>query len=249
MNINEFRKAREICLKDTKAKIRASVNEDVLISQAISCIDELDKIINQIVVRVREWYSWYNPEFSNKLTDNEKFIEIILKKDKKALLAEINAKESMGKDLEKQDVDAIMDVARSAKNLIDLRENQKKYLETIERKACPNLLDVLSVTLAAKIIRHGGSLRRIAMTPAPVIQIMGAEKALFKHMSRNAKSPKYGILFAHPLINNAIRKNKGKIARTIADKAAIAAKIDFFKGKYIGQELKKQIEKKAALLK
>jgi nucleolar protein 56 len=249
MNTKEFKGIREKCIQETKNKIRESVNEDAIIIQTISLIEELDKVINQLVVRVREWYELYNPEGSRALTDNEKFIEVALLKDKKTLLKEINVENSMGKDLATDDLNAIMEAARKANELIKLRETEKKYLEKILHKYCPNTVEVLGESLTAKILRHAGSLRKLAMTRSTVIQIMGAEKALFRHLTTKSRSPKYGILFAHTLVNTAARKNKGKIARTVADKAAIAAKVDFFKGEFIGKKLKEDIDKKVKSLK
>jgi len=245
MDAKEFQKTRELCINNAKKKLQENTNEDTLIVQAVSCIEELDKIINQVVTRVREWYSWYNPEFSRQLSNNEKFVELIVKKDKKTLLKEINVKESMGKDLKKEDVDAIIKLAKQANELIKVQESEREYLERILEKHCPNTLIVLGDTLTAKLIRHCGSLEKLAMTPAPVIQIMGAEKALFKHLSKKGKSPKYGVLAVHPLISKVSRRNKGKMARAVADKAAIAIKIDFFKGEPVGEKFRKELEKKA----
>lgn len=249
MDKNQFIKVRQKCILDCKQKMKDSVTKDVLIVQAVSSVEELDKIINQIITRVREWYSWYNPEFSNALTDNEKFVELIIQKDKKSLLAEIGKSSSMGNDFSKKDVDVMIDLAKQAYNLINLREKEKKYLETLLEDYCPNALKILGCMLTSKLIRHAGSLEKLAMLPAPVIQIVGAEKALFKHLSKKAKSPKYGLLFSHPLISCVDRKSKGKMARAIADKAAIAVKVDFFKGKPVADEFRKVLELKAESLK
>ncbi len=245
MDVDEFKQIRKQCLDLTKQKIRDSVDYDTLIIQTISSIDEIEPIVNKIITRVREWYSWHNPEFSRKLSNPDKFIELILKKDKKTLLNEINVKESMGKDFGKDDLDAIFCLAEQAQELVKTRDKEKNYLEKCLKKHCPNLLDVLGVSLSAKVIKHTGSLKKLAMIPAPVIQIMGAEKALFKHLSKKGKSPKYGMLFAHPLIGVVDKRQKGKMARAIADKAAIAARLDLFKGEYMGPKFKILLEKKA----
>lgn len=248
MDTLEFQKTRKLCIKNAKKKLQESTNDDTLIAQAVSCIEELDKIVNQIVTRVREWYAWYNPEFTRQISNSEKFIELIIQKDKKTLLKEINVKESMGKELRKEDVDAIIKLAKQVNELIKVKESEREYLERILKKHCPNTLIVLGDTLIAKLIRHAGSLERLAMTPAPVIQIMGAEKALFKHLSKKGKSPKYGVLAVHPLISKVARRNRGKMARAVADKASIAIKIDFFKGEPVGERFREELEKKARTL-
>jgi len=243
-----FKEVRKLCIAEAKKAVKESVTDDTLIVQAISSIEELDKTVNQIATRVREWYSWYNPEFSRSLSNNAKFMELIIEKDKKTLLKELGSDESMGRDLPKEDVDAILELAKQANGLIKLQEKEKIYLENILKRHCPNALEVLGCTMAAKLIRHAGSLKRLAMTPAPVIQIMGAEKALFKHMSSNAKSPKYGLIVNHQLIAGVPSRHRGKMARAIADKAALAIKVDFFKGKPIGAELVDKLNQKAASL-
>jgi RNA processing factor Prp31 len=245
MDVHNFQKIRQSCLIESKQRIKQSINEDTFIIQTISCIEELDKAINQLATRTREWYSWYNPEFSKKLTDNEKFIELISIKDKNTLLKEINVKESMGKDLEKRDLDAIIDLSKQTYELIKIREREKKYLKIILEKYCPNTTIILGDMLTAKLIRHAGSLSKLAMLPATVIQIIGAEKSLFKHLSKKGRSPKYGLIFSHNLISEASKKNKGKIARLVAAQASIGIKVDFFKGKPIGYKLKEILERKA----
>ena len=114
------------------------------------------------------------------------------------------------------------------------------------KKHCPNMLEVAGVLISAKLLEHAGSLRRLMMMPASTIQILGAEKALFRHLKtgKKAKPPKYGILSQHPLIGKVKKEEYGKVARTLADKISIAVKVDYFKGKFIGDKLKEELEKK-----
>jgi nucleolar protein 56 len=244
-----FNQIRQKCISEAKQNIKDSVTDDVLIIQAISAIEELDKIINQISTRVKEWYSYYNPELSNAINNNEKLVEKLLNKSKEELLKELLIDCSMGADLSIEDVNVILDLARRAKSLIDCRENEKRYLEEKMKKICPNFLEILGVTIGAKILRHSGSLEKLSRTPSTVLQIMGAEKSLFKHMIGRGKSPKYGIIFSHQMIAGVNRKNKGKMARAIADKASIAARIDFFKGDYVADKFVHGLEKKFNSLK
>lgn len=243
-----FEKSRKICIDDTKEAIRNSVNDDILIIQTISAIEELDKIINQISTRAKEWYSYYNPELAASINNTEKVVEMITSKTKKEILSEFSYNESMGGELTKEDINSIIELASKAKTLIDCRDNEKVYLEKKMKDYCPNLMEILGVTLGAKILQHCGSLEKLSKTPATVIQIMGAEKSLFKHMTGRGKCPKYGLIFSHQMIAGVQRKNKGKMARAIADKAAIAARVDFFKGEYIADEFVKQLNKKFRLL-
>ena len=104
---------------------------------------------------------------------------------------------------------------------------------------------ITGVSIGAKLLEHAGSLKRLAEMPASTIQLLGAEKALFRHI-KNKKNlcPKYGLLHEHPFITQSKKKSHGKIARALADKIAIAVKVDYFKGKFIGDKLRKELEKK-----
>ena len=109
---------------------------------------------------------------------------------------------------------------------------------------CPNIKAVCDVIVAAKLIEHAGSLKRLSMLPASTVQILGAEKALFRHMKTGSKPPRHGVIVNHLLIAKAPDRMHGKIARTLADKISIAAKVDYFQGKFIGDILRKEIEDK-----
>ena len=238
-----FKRFYEANLKITKAKIKDSVNEDQLVIQAVSSINEIEKVSNLLTRRLREWYSYYNPEFSGSIENNEKFVELILKKDKNTLLKEINVNDSMGADFKKDDLKPMNDQALQIIEVNKLKEKQNNYLEKLLSKYCPNITAICPVSIAALLLKQAGSLKRMAMLPASTIQLLGAEKALFRHL-RNKKNaaPKYGYLHEHPLV--AKSNNKGKTARVLADKISIAARIDYFKGKFMGDRLKKQIEAK-----
>ncbi len=233
----------------TKEGIRDAVKDDVLIIQAINNIEDIEKVINILVKRLRDWYSFYNPEFSQSIESHEKFVELILKKDKKELLKEINIKkeETMGKDFSKKDLEPIMSLAKEISQLYDFRKKQESYLGSLMKGVCPNLAEVAGVLIGARLIEGAGSLRHLATLPSSVIQLIGAEKALFRHI-RNKKNlpPKFGFIFAHNLIQRNM-KNSGKAARTLADKIGIAVRVDYFKGKFIGDKLRKEVEEKLSI--
>ena len=235
-------------LEITKISIKESVNNDLLIIQAINSIDEIDKTINLLMKRMREWYSLYNPETSNKIEDHEKFVSLTARKTKVQLLKEldVNEEESMGANLKDKDVSAIMLLASQINNLYKLRAHYENYLAELEKQACPNFMEVAGVTVAAKLISHAGSLKRLMEMPASTIQILGAEKALFRHMRNKRRNlpPKHGLIIQHPLISGTPEKERGKRARALASKISLAVKVDYFKGKFIGNKLKKELEEK-----
>lgn len=242
--MGRFDKLREQSIRLVKKQLRESVHQDNLIIQAINAIEDFDKVANMLTTRLREWYSLYNPEFSESLFNQEKFTELVIKKDKKTLLKEIKSKDTMGADLEKKDISAILFFAKQINELYLSKKEIHKYLESSMKNICPNLLAVAGATLGAKLLAKAGSLKRLMFMPASTIQVLGAEKALFRHMKTGAKPPRHGIIIKHPLIASAKQSEHGKRARTLADKISIAVKVDYFKGKFIGDRLNKELEEK-----
>ncbi len=220
----------------TKKNIKESVTNDLLIIQTINSIEEVDKVANILAKRLREWYSLYNPELSHSIEDHKKFVEKVLNKEKR--------KSEMGAELSEKDLKPILELTNKLDKLYEFREYLENYLEILVKQVCPNVAEVAGTLIAAKLLEHAGSLRKLVVFPASTIQLLGAEKALFRHMKSGAKAPKYGVLFMHPLIQKNKKKMHGKIARTLADKISIAAKVDYFKGKFIGDKLRKGIEEK-----
>lgn len=223
-------------LELTKKAIKASVTQDMLLVQAVNTIKGLDKTINTLVKNLREWYGQYNPEFSERVKDNKKFVELILKKPKRI--------SAMGSDLAQVDITPMIELAKSIDELYILREKQEAYIKSSMEKICPNLNAVAGHLIGAKLIEIAGSLKKLAMFPASTVQLLGAEEALFRHLKTGAKPPRHGIIVQHPLISEASQKNHGKIARNLADKISIAVKVDYFKGKFIGDKLRKELDKK-----
>ncbi len=229
-------------LKLTKQKVKASVQDDSLIIQAIRNIEEINKVANMLSKRLREWYELYLPEFSKSIEDHEAFVRLILENDKDKLLKDIKLKkeETMGAELAAKDIKAIMNLAKEVTIMYKLREEQEKYLEAKMKKYCPNLLAIAGTTIGANLLSHAGDLRRLMLMPASTVQLLGAEKALFRHLRTGARPPKYGVLINHPIVASA--QAKGKAARKLADKITIAIKIDYFKGEFIGDKLREQVE-------
>jgi len=221
-------------LEKTRKKLRESVSKDILLVQAIKNIEDLNKVINTLMKDLREWYGFYNPELVE--VSGDKLVFLILDgKDSKN-------KNSVGADLGKDDLEPMKKICSEIKNLSELKEKQVNYLEGLMKGLCPNLTAVAGALIGAKLIERAGSLKHLSELPASTIQLLGAEKALFRHI-RNKKNlvPKYGVIYDHQLIANA--KNKGKMARKLADKIAIAVRVDYFKGKFVGDKLRKGLEK------
>ncbi|MFH1316238.1 MAG: NOP5/NOP56 family protein [Candidatus Woesearchaeota archaeon] len=234
-------------LRLTKEAIRNSGKEDIIIVQAIKSVKDLERIRNILLNRMRDWYGYHNPEFIRKIGNQEKMVDLILKKDRKTLLKEmkINEKDSIGIEFSKEDLNEINQICKEIQNIDKLKNEQEKYLEKIMRELMPNTAEIATPLLGAELIELAGSMRKLMEMPSSTVQLLGAEKSLFRHI-RNKKNlaPKYGIIFNHPLLQNADNDNKGKIARLLAGKINIAVKVDYFKGKFVADKLMKEIKEK-----
>lgn len=225
---------REENFQLTKAAIKAAVFEDQFIIQAISNLNELDHVINILVKRLREWYGLYNPELEHEVTAHEKFVELVFTEKKAA--------DSMGAELDKVHLDHLKLLAKEIQGLFALRQKHELYLQKVMTIYCPNILELAGATIGAKLIELAKGLKRMALLPASTIQLLGAEKALFRHLKTGSRSPKYGVIFQHPLIQKAPRELKGKAARVLADKLSLCARLDYFKGEFKAGQYKKEIE-------
>ena len=223
-------------LELTKEGLKNAVNEDNLIIQAIANINELDKIANTMSKRLREWYSLYYPELSEEIEDHEKYVELVLEQER--------IQGSFGADLSDFDLEEMKLLAGRIISIYALRKQHELYLEKIMIKYCPNLLELAGATIAARLIELGKGLKHLALLPASTVQLLGAEKALFRHLKTGSRSPKYGVIINHPLIQKAPRDKRGKAARMLADKLSLCARLDFFKGEFKALDYRIELEGK-----
>jgi nucleolar protein 56 len=150
----------------------------------------------------------------------------------------------MGADMAEQDLSEIQALSKNVLELYELRKNMERYVENTMEEVAPNTKAVAGALLGARLIAIAGSLQNLAMRPASTIQVLGAEKALFRSLKTGARPPKHGLIFQHALLHDAKRWQRGKIARAIAGKIAIAARSDAFGGRYVGDRLKADIDKR-----
>ena len=246
MGMDSLQKLREINLRTTKELIKQSITPDVLVIQAAASFETVQNSSNVLEEKLRAWYALYNPEFSHVVIDNKEFVSKIVTNRRKGLLESIGKKEkeSMGGELKEKDIEIIQRLAHAVMVVFEQMKMQEAYLEELVKEVCPNVQWIAGTVIATKLLSFAGSLKRLAEMPSSTIQLLGAEKALFRHIKQGAKSPKFGVLHNHVLVQNAKKDLKGKIARVLADKLSIAAKVDFFKGKFIGDTLLKKIEEK-----
>ena len=215
---------------------------DTMIVQAIALLDDLDKELNTYAMRVKEWYGWHFPEMGRILNDNLAYARVILSMGMrtsaaKADLAEILPEEieaavkaaaevSMGTEITIEDLENIQALAEQVVSFTEYRQQLSGYLSTRMAAIAPNLTALVGDLVGARLIAHAGSLMNLAKSPASTIQILGAEKALFRALKTKHDTPKYGLIYHASLIGQATGKNKGKIARMLATKAALGLRVD-----------------------
>jgi len=143
-----------------------------------------------------------------------------------------------------EDIAAIQDLALIVSELYETKARFDAYVQRTMEMHAPNLTKLLSANLGARLISLAGSLGRLAKLPSSTVQLLGAEKAMFMHLRSGKAPPKHGIIFQHPSIYKAPYWQRGKVARSLASKASIAAKVDFYKGEFIGDKLVEDMEKR-----
>ncbi|RDL41249.1 Uncharacterized protein BP5553_01228 [Venustampulla echinocandica] len=215
---------------------------DTMIVQAISLLDDLDKELNTYAMRVKEWYGWHFPEMGRIVNDNLAYARVILKAGMRTnasntdltdiLPEEIEtavkaaAEVSMGTEITEIDLENIKLLAEQVVGFTEYRQQLSSYLNARMQAIAPNLTELVGELVGARLIAHSGSLMNLAKSPASTIQILGAEKALFRALKTKHDTPKYGLIYHASLVGQATGKNKGKIARMLAAKAAIALRVD-----------------------
>jgi nucleolar protein 56 len=228
-------------------KIRA-IGRDRMIIQVIGVIDELDVTLNSLYERLREWYGLHFPELSREVKSHEKFAELVEKYGARESMREMEtlASKSVGMEFSEDDAQSVMAFSKSLLERAKAKEKLSKYLEGLCREVMPNLSAVAGPLLASRLVAQAGGLEKIAKLPSSTIQLLGAEKALFRHLRGQGKAPKYGVLFGHPLIQQAPKPLKGKVARLISAKLSLAAKMDFYSKRDDSRQMKEDLERKVA---
>ena len=241
-----FQTFRNQNLLQTKEDIKNSVNEDDIIIQTVNNMNELDVIANTLAKRLREWFSLTLPELDKEIFNHKVYAELVSTKSRKDLLKKLKIKDSetMGSNISDVNYQQIQELAKRVTELYSLRDSHEEYVEKILKEYCPNFHAIAGTNIAAKLFEHGKSLKRLACLPASTIQLFGAEKALFRHIKTGSKSPKYGILYTHYLVQKSKRRDKGMVARSLAAKLSLALRIDYFKGDFKGDSMRKELEKK-----
>ncbi|KAG4167061.1 hypothetical protein ERO13_A13G171550v2 [Gossypium hirsutum] len=227
----------------SRYKLKFSADKvDTMIVQAIGLLDDLDKELNTYAMRVREWYGWHFPELTKIIQDNIMYAKAVKLMGDRANAAKLDFSEvlpeefetelkeaaviSMGTEISDLDLTNIKDLCDQVLNLSEYRAQLYDYLKSRMNTVAPNLTALVGELVGARLIAHGGSLINLAKQPGSTVQILGAEKALFRALKTKHSTPKYGLIYHASLVGQAAPKHKGKISRSLAAKAALAIRCD-----------------------
>jgi nucleolar protein 56 len=231
----------------TKKELRKPKNDRMLM-HAIGVVDELDRVLNTLSERMREWYGLYFPEADRLIQSHERLARMIHEEGERGKISDKQVAKysgvSAGMPFSEQDLKVVQEYAESISMLYKTREYAAEYVKVKSNEVIPNLSAVAGPTIASRLISIAGGLEKLAKMPSSTIQLLGAEKALFRHLKGHGKSPKFGVIFAHPYIQKAPQNERGKIARLVASKLTMAARADFYTGKNMGDKLLADLKEK-----
>jgi nucleolar protein 56 len=251
-----------LTMEIAKLRVKGAVEKrDLIAAQAVKSLDDLDRVINLLMSRVREWYGVHFPELDRLIEKHETYARLIVDLGNKenftseslekegipAAKAEGIAKtaeKSMGADLSGADLKQIQSLCVDILRLYDLRQSMEKYMDKTMEEIAPNIKALVGSLLGARLIATSGGLTNLARRPASTIQVLGAEKALFRSLKTGTRPPKHGMIFQHTLLHEAKRWQRGKIARALAGKLAIAARIDAFGTGGVNEKLRADLAKR-----
>ena len=246
-------KLREFALGFSSSKVtEVSQSPDLHIIQSINSLDEIDKIANGLSSRLREWYGLHFPELDNMIDSINGYSQIVMAGKRESLskqvfeeagfpeskvemLSLILAK-SRGGDISDINLAIVQSIAKQILDFHELRNKLEEHVESEMHEIAPNVTAILGSAVGARILGRAGSLKKMASMPASTIQVLGAEKALFRALKTGSQPPKHGLLFQHAMVHAAPRWQRGKIARAVAAKAVIGARVDVY-GEGLNQTL------------
>ncbi len=224
-----------------KRQVRMAIRAEDHLRQAVAAADDLLEQENTLLERTREWYGLHYPELA-KMVDERTYLELVATHGRRENLP-MEVGESVGAELGEVEERELMGMAQLARSLASRRGELEVYIERSIHALAPNVSTLAGPMIAARLVTQAGSVEDLARCPAGTIQLLGAERALFRHLKTGSRSPKHGILFQHPLVHRAPPWQRGAIARAFAGKVAMAARADAYTHRDIAGALQADLER------
>lgn len=262
-SLDEFKNyQKKVSFQLAREQMRVALSRgDLLLINAIQTFDEVDRSINLFTNKIREWYGIHFPELNNLVSDHEMFLKLVADVGERTNFTksnlmnfqnrlknvdkiEANALQSIGTDVSENDIQIMSHIASKLLLFHQIKESLDNYIENVMEQIAPNIKELVGAKLGSRIIASAGGLMKLASKPSSTIQILGAEKALYRSIRTRSKPPKHGLIFQHPQVHGSAKRLRGKIARAIAGKIAIAARIDAYGGEFQGELLKNELNER-----
>lgn len=233
---------RDAMIEVAKKRLRKAVGMDDHISQAVHTVDDLIQTSNLLSERLHGWYNLHFPELE-KIVSGRKYAKLIAEHGDRERIPDVEFEGSVGAELTEEDRETIMHFAQLLTEVDIEKRNLEEYIETSMKDLASNLAHLTGPLIGARLISLAGGLDKLAKMPSSTIQLLGAEKALFRHIKEGTKPPKHGVIFQHPNLHKAPYWQRGNIARAFAGKIAIAARADFYSKEFVADKLKVDLER------
>jgi nucleolar protein 56 len=222
--IDYLARLQAVCMAAAERSVREHYSgKDAELLQMVRTLDEMDTVVNLLSERAADWYMVRHPAFSRKYrrTPANILVRTIREKSRGAL----------GR------------VAGEIEQLAETRTALAKEVSARANEVMPNTSALIGGLVAARLMANAGGLLPLSRLPASAIQVLGARTALFAHLKTHTPSPKHGIIFQHRRVHNAPRDIRGRVARVLAGKLAIAARLDYFRGVAVPEFLEQAQER------
>ena len=227
-----------------KRRVRKAIRTEDHLRQAVAAVDDLLEQENTLLERTREWYGLHFPELA-KMVDERAYLDLVAKHGRRENLP-LDARDSIGAELGDAEERELKEMAALAQALAGTRAGLEAYVDRTIRGLAPNVSALAGPMISARLVTQAGSVEDLARCPAGTIQLLGAERALFRHLKTGSGSPKHGVLFQHPLVHRAPPWQRGAIARAFAGKIAIAARADAYTHREIASQLQASLDQAVA---
>lgn len=241
---NSFGYGRELLhaamVRLAKGRMRQAVGPEDQLRQAVGALDELQEQENALVERLREWYGLHFPELA-PMVDTGTYLELIATHGRRDQMPIVRT-ESVGADITEREEERLKAFAGLGKSVGEERKAIEAYVERSTKELAPNVSELAGPIIAARLVALAGSVEKLARAPSGTVQLLGAERALFRHLRSGSRPPKHGVLFQHPWVHRAPRWQRGAIARAFAGRITMAARADAYTKRRIAPDLVKDLE-------
>jgi nucleolar protein 56 len=227
----------------SRKNLSGVIGRDKLIIQATAALDDISRYSNGMLMRLSEWFGLHYPELK---MSNEKLVDIVQQYGRREAIPGFT--NSTGVALSEEDEETLRGFAAASAHALTQKKHLESYVKNSVSKLAPNFSSLVDPLLAARLLALAGSMEKLAKMSASTIQLIGAEKALFRHLRKQGKAPKFGLIFMSDWIQSAPEQMRGKVARAVASKLMMAARIDCYSGRNDSVKLRKELEEELAAI-